>query len=155
MLFLTSISDDNIKLTRFLLDILGSSLVILFIPRVELYSVDIGVFGREVFEGLSGWVAGTCEDDGVGAFGDGGGEAETNTTVSTRDYTSQLGREAKGEWKVGGRTQVNGFVRHVQSSIGSFRGFGMFCRTLGGRTLRESLTYFEEVQKCELLWRFL
>ena len=93
MLFLTSISDDNIKLTRLLLDVLGSSLVILFVPRVELYRVDIGVFSREVFEGLSGGVAGTCEDDGVGAFGDGGGEAKTNTTVSTGDYTSQLGRE--------------------------------------------------------------
>ena len=104
---------------------------------------------------MSGGVAGTCEDDGVGAFGDSAGEAETNTTVSTGDYTSQLGREAKGEWKVGGRTQVNGFVRHIQSSCGSFRGFCRFCRTLGRRTLRESLTYFEEVQKCELLWRFL
>ena len=89
MLFLTSISDDNVKLTRLLLDILGSSLVILFVPRVELYSVDIRVFGGEVFEGLSGWVAGTCEDDGVGAFGDSGGEAETNTTVSTGNYTSR------------------------------------------------------------------
>ena len=88
MLFLTSISDDNVKLTRLLLDILGSSLVILFVPRVELYSVDIRVFGGEVFEGLSGGVAGTCEDDGVGAFGDGGGEAKTNTTVSTGNYTS-------------------------------------------------------------------
>ena len=93
VIFLTSISDDNIKLTRLLLDILGGSLVILFVPRVELYRVDIGVFSREVFEGLSGWVAGTCEDDGVGAFGDSGGEAETNTAVSTGDYTSQLGRE--------------------------------------------------------------
>ena len=95
-IFLTSISDDNIKLTRLLLDILGGSLVILFVPRVELYRVDIGVFSREVFEGLSGGVAGTCEDDGVGAFGDSAGEAETNTTVSTGDYTSQLGREARG-----------------------------------------------------------
>ena len=50
---------------------------------------------------MSRGVAGTCEDDGVGAFGDSGGEAETNTTVSTRDYTSQLGREAKGGWKWG------------------------------------------------------
>ena len=86
--FLTSISDDNVKLTRLLLDILGGSLVILFIPRIEFHRVDIGVFGGEVFEGLSGGVAGTCEDDGVGAFGDSGGEAETNTTVSTGDYTS-------------------------------------------------------------------
>ena len=85
----TSISDDNIKLTRLLFDILASSLIILFIPRIELYRVDIGVFGGEVFEGLSGWVAGTCEDDGVGAFGDSGGEAETNTAVSTGDYTSR------------------------------------------------------------------
>ena len=45
----TSIGDDNIKLTRLLLDILGSSLIILFIPRIEFYRVDIGVFGREVF----------------------------------------------------------------------------------------------------------
>ena len=95
-IFLTSISDDNIKLTRFLLDILGSSLVIFFIPWVELYSVDIGVFGGEVFEGLGRRVAGTCEDDGVGAFGDSGGEAETDTAVSTGDYITQLGREGKG-----------------------------------------------------------
>ena len=46
---LTSIGNDNIKLTRLLLDILGSSLVIFFIPRIEFYRVDIGVFGREVF----------------------------------------------------------------------------------------------------------
>ena len=84
----TSIGDDNIKLTRLLLNILGSSLVILFIPRIEFYRVDIGVFGGEIFEGLSGGVSGTCEDDGVGAFGDSGSKAETNTAVSTGDYTS-------------------------------------------------------------------
>ena len=83
---LTSIGDDDIELTRFLLDVLCSSLVILLVRRVELYGVNVGVFGGEIFESLSGGVTGTCEDDGVGAFGDGASETETNTAVCTGDY---------------------------------------------------------------------
>ena len=83
---LTSISDDDIELTRFLLDVLGSGLVILLVHRVELYGVNVGALGREIFEGLGGGVTGTREHDGVGAFGDGDGETETNAAVGTRDY---------------------------------------------------------------------
>ena len=84
---LTSISDDDIELTRFLLDVLGSGLVILLVPRVEPHRVNVGILGREVFQGLSGGVTRTCEDNGIGALGDGNGETETNTAVCTRDYT--------------------------------------------------------------------
>ena len=83
---LTSIGDDDIELTRFLLDVLGSRLVILLVPRIELYRVNIGIFGGHIFEGWSRGVTGTCEDDGIGAFGDGNGETETNAAVGTRDY---------------------------------------------------------------------
>ena len=89
-MMLTSIGDDDIELTRFLLDVLGSSLVILLVPRVEPHGMNVGILGRQVFEGLSGGVTGTCEDDGVGAFGDGASETETNTAVSTGDYAIDM-----------------------------------------------------------------
>lgn len=83
---LTSIGNDDVELTSLLLNELGSCLIIFLISRVQLDSVNIGVFGGEVFQGLSGRVTGTCEDDAVGAFGDGGGETKTDTTVSTGDW---------------------------------------------------------------------
>ena len=72
-------------MTGLLLDELGRGLVIVFVPRCELYGVDVGVLGREVFESLCGGITGTCEDDGIGTLGDGGCETKTDATISTRD----------------------------------------------------------------------